>query len=54
MEEITTNCLLCTKPDEEVDLIEMESNHLLCGEKTVEFSELFEELFDLKVNCVLL
>lgn len=52
-ENETLCCLLCKKSNAEVELIEMQSNSLECGEEIVEFSDLFDQVFDVKVNFLL-
>lgn len=49
-ETIDLSCVLCTKTEKDIDLIEMESNSLKSGEEIIEFSDLFDEVFGTKVN----
>lgn len=43
-------CTLCSKPEDEVELIEIESNSLKYGEEIIEFSELLSDVFHVKVS----
>ena len=44
-----SHCFLCAKNQAEEDLIEIQSNSLEYGEEIVEFTELFQQVLNLKV-----
>jgi TPP-dependent 2-oxoacid decarboxylase len=51
MNEVSTSCcFLCTKNEEEVELIEIETNSMEISGEIVEFSEIFDDVFGLKVR----
>lgn len=52
MSEVLTAvcCTLCSKSEDEIDLIEIESNSLKCGEEIIEFGVLLGEVFHAKVS----
>lgn len=42
-------CSLCNKNEDEVELIDIASNSLKCGDEIIEFADLLIENFHLKV-----
>lgn len=43
------SCNLCSNQEDEVELIDIESNSLGCGDDTIEFSDLIRETINFKV-----
>jgi hypothetical protein len=51
MNEVAASCcILCAKSDEEAELIEIETNSMEINQEIVEFSEIFDDVFGLKVG----